>query len=198
MHSRRALPIGIALLWSVVALLPHAAAQQRQGPTSPEVVAELDLLTRTAAPTAPVTLDGDALFQVRGISSYPAEQRAAAIAGRIKALAQDHRFNPEALRIVDTPASTNIMAGGVLIMGVFDADANIEGGLERQELALMYAQRIRSAIATYRHERSRPFLIAQAVRAAAATVVVLPLVALVWWLGRWGETVIERRYRQRI
>jgi hypothetical protein len=48
---------------------------------------------------------------VRGISSYPAEQRAEAIAARIKALAQDRGLNPDAVTVVETPVSTNIIAG---------------------------------------------------------------------------------------
>ena len=37
--------------------------------------------------SAPVVIDGDVLFRVRGTSAFPAEKRAAAIAGRIEALA---------------------------------------------------------------------------------------------------------------
>jgi small-conductance mechanosensitive channel len=135
---------------------------------------------------------------VRGISSYPAEQRAEAIAARIKALAQDRGLNPEAVTVVETPFTTNIMAGRRLIMGVYDSDASMEGGLSREALAPLYATRIRDAIQTYRQERSRSFLMTRGLRGLAATAVAVLLGALIWWLGRRVEAAVESRYRRRI
>jgi small-conductance mechanosensitive channel len=198
MQNRSLLLLAVALFACAEIVAADAVAQQQQVQAPPEVVGETDLLTRAAGQTAPVTLDGDTLFRVRGISSYPASQRAAAIAARIEALAQERDFSPEAIKVVETPASTNIMAGRSLVMGVFDADASVEGGLERQVLASLYVDRIRRAVAIYRLERSRPFLMAQALRGVVATAVAVLLAALIWWLGRWMEATVERRYRRRL
>ena len=68
--------------------LPAIAAQER---ASESAAAELEAET---APTTPVELDGRRLFQVRGVSAYPAEQRAERIKNRIEALARNPDFGP--------------------------------------------------------------------------------------------------------
>jgi hypothetical protein len=61
-----------------------AAAQPGGGAGSVAVVPlEAELLS-----SAPVVIDGQVLFRVRGVSVFPAPVGAAAIAGRIEALAK--------------------------------------------------------------------------------------------------------------
>src|SRR5215469_8452926 len=73
--------------------------------------------------TAPVSIDGRVLFRVRGVTAFPAAERAAAIAARIRALAGDDNIPASDLRLVESDHSTDIVAGNTIIMGVFDADA---------------------------------------------------------------------------
>ena len=47
---------------------------------------------------APVTVDGNVLFYVRGTTSYPADERARAISKRIIKVAADRTFNPDSLK----------------------------------------------------------------------------------------------------
>jgi hypothetical protein len=51
--------------------------------------------------TAPVELDGVALFRVRGVTSYPAETRARLIRDRIIAVADNSSVAADSIRAVD-------------------------------------------------------------------------------------------------
>jgi hypothetical protein len=87
-------------------------------------------------PTAPVIIDGRLLFRVRGVTAFPATQRARAIGDRIRTLARDETQPVSALHLVEAEHSTGILAGDQFIMSVFNADARIErGGLARRVIA---------------------------------------------------------------
>ena len=104
--------------------------------------------------TAPVVIDGRVLFRLRGVTAFPAADRAAAIAQRIRAVAEDGAIPPSALRLVANEHWTEIVAGENKIMGVFDADAAAEApGLSRQALAQIYLKNVSSALQQYRAER---------------------------------------------
>src|SRR3954452_21747030 len=63
------------------------------------------------APTSPVVVDGVTLFQVRGVSVYPAAQLPAAIAPRIEALPVDRRVPVDSLLVRDEPLGSLLAAG---------------------------------------------------------------------------------------
>ena len=71
--------------------------------------------------TAPVVVDGDTLFMVRGVSAFPAERRAVEIAGRIRDFAADRSLPVDSLRIEDTPLGTRVTASGRTLFAVMDA-----------------------------------------------------------------------------
>ena len=86
-HHRR-----VALLLVMAVLLGPArlgAQESDAAPASEPVV-------------APVILDGDTLFSVRGISSFPAERRAARIADAIRTFAADRDVPVETLAVEET------------------------------------------------------------------------------------------------
>jgi small-conductance mechanosensitive channel len=147
--------------------------------------------------TAPVVIDDTVLFRVRGTTSYPAEKRAAAIAGRIRELAADRAVAPDALRPVETPIGTAIEANTHRVMQVIDADAQRES-VDRKVLVEIVIGTIRKAVIDYRQARSREALIGGAVRAGVATLILAGLVALVIWLSRLANPALERIYRQRV
>jgi hypothetical protein len=62
---------------------------------------------------APVRIDGRTLFQVRGVSAYPAAERAQAIVGRIKDVASDSSVSSNSLR--RRRASTQLTYGRAII-----------------------------------------------------------------------------------
>jgi len=165
-------------LWVVVVAVVAAVAPlyaQEQDGAAETVTA--------AVPTAPVEVDGTTLFTVRGISSYPAEERAAAIADKILQVARNPEVDPASLTLVEEESVTWIQAGTTRITAVVDADARLEG-VKRHELALVVLGRIRHAIVQYRLQRTGPVLLANGVRALAATAVLAAALALLLWLRR--------------
>ena len=103
-----------------------------------------------AVTQAPVTVNGNTLFLVQGVLSFPAEARAAAITRRIKDLSKNVMFKPEVSLVADAEGTTDIMAGDLVVMSVTNLDAKL-AGTSRQELGKEYAGRIRSALSALRH-----------------------------------------------
>lgn len=139
--------------------------------------------------TAPVVIDGNTLFMVRGISSFPAEKRAEAIAERIRAVAADPAFSPEALQVEEGDGFSIIKAGDQMLVRVGSADAEMEE-IDRFSLSRIMQGRIGEAIVSWRSDREPQRLQRNGLISFGATVaLVLALAA-----GRW----IYRRLRQRI
>ena len=105
-----------------------------------------------AETTAAVVLDGYTLFQVRGARSYPAERRAGEIADRIARVAADRSMPVDSLKIRETPVASLVLAEDRLLLGVLDADAELEG-VNRQVLAEGFRRRIVEAVRQFRRER---------------------------------------------
>jgi hypothetical protein len=74
----------IVVAFAALILLARVVAAEESTPAS---VSGVESETHDAY--APVTLDGQPLFRVHGISGYPAERRAQAISERVAALAAD-------------------------------------------------------------------------------------------------------------
>jgi len=145
--------------------------------------------------TAFVEIDGEKLFQVRGIEAIPAAARAGRIAENIKALARDRTFRPETLRVEKLSTHTNILNGSTPVMAVTDPDAEIEG-LDRSLLVDTYNDRIRRAVVEYRQARTSATLAASAGRAALGIVIAAAVLGLVLWLLRRGEAACDRGFHR--
>ena len=167
----------------------HGQAGGREGASGPEAEAE--------RPTAVVTLDGRALFRVRGFSAYPAQERAEAIAKRIVAIANDATVSPGSLRAVEAEHATNILAGDRVIMAVTDADVSLEG-VSRPLLAKAFLLRIAEAMTAYRQDRSPRQLLTNTGYALGATVVLGIVLLLLHRLFRWVDAVAEKRLKSRV
>jgi small-conductance mechanosensitive channel len=162
----------------------------------PPAAADLGQLEQDV-PTAPVSVDGVTILRVRGVSSYPADQRASTIAARIREIAAKPAIEPDTLHIEETELSSRILADRQPVMNVYDADAKIEG-VPRQVLASLYLSQIRSAIVSYRSDRSVPSLERSGVAAVSASAVFAVLVVAIIWLRRKLDALLDSRYRQRI
>ena len=180
-----------------VALLGLLAVPASAQQTSPAPAGIDFAQLEQESPTAFVLIDGVAIMRVRGMSSYPAEQRAATIANRIREAAENPTFQPDALRIEETEISSQILADRQLVMNVYDADAKVEA-MSRQVVANLYIGRIRSAIVSYRADRSAPALQRAGVAAAIATLVFAVAVVAAIWLRRKLDALLDSRYRQKI
>ncbi|MCJ7784372.1 MAG: hypothetical protein MUP41_10595, partial [Desulfobacterales bacterium] len=77
--------------------------------------------TQEAIPQGyPVMLGDQVLFYVHGIKATPGNERAAAISGRIKRLAEDYTFSADSIMVADEEFSTDIITTDRIIMSVFD------------------------------------------------------------------------------
>ena len=147
--------------------------------------------------TAPVEVDGQVLFRVRGASSLPADARAARVSNRIEAAAADPTIRPEELFIRDVDGIAWIMARDQRLVGVIDADARLEQ-LTRAELAEAHLSRIRAAISDYREAR-QPEAIRRDLRdAIGATAVFVAAVVVLILLARWLRRRLSRWVQGRV
>jgi small-conductance mechanosensitive channel len=183
------LALCLALALAFVPLVSHAQPE----PGAPAEPSGADLL----AETTPVVIDGEHLFSVRGISSYPAEVRAEMISRRVREVARDISIGLTAMRVQDGERDTRILVGERPVMTVVDADAELEG-IDRQLLAQVYLDKIRGAIASYRAARARDLLLRSAWRAAAATVLAVVTLFVLRRFFRRLRATVERRYRARV
>jgi small-conductance mechanosensitive channel len=191
-HARRQLP---KLLLSCLLLLAWIGAAAQDG--TPTVDATPAATPSSTHERAAVTLDGVTLFQVRGITAYPAERRARDIGERIRAIAADPSVPVESLRMVEAEDRANILVGERPVMGVFDADAASEG-ISRQILAEAFRKRIAAAIAAYRSDRSPDVLLVHTLYALGATLAVAVLLFALRRAYRWLDAVASRRLAARI
>jgi small-conductance mechanosensitive channel len=164
------------------------AAQPPAKPSAEDAAVEV--------PTAPVVLDGQTLFEVRGYAGLSAAERARAIADRIAAFARTDA-PPDSLAVAESDHYAQIMAGSIRIMGVLDADAGLEG-LGRAVLAQAYLMQIRKAVQRYRQDRSRDVLVSSAGWALAGTVAFAAVFVAAYWTYRRVRAFVERRYRARV
>jgi small-conductance mechanosensitive channel len=178
----RALVVAIFML-----PLASMAAAPPASPAAPEPAAAIE--------RAPVVIDGETLFQLRGISSFPAKERVEIVAEKIRAVARDPSVPVSDLRVVDLDDRTNILAGDRRIISLLDVDALAEQIDRRQALAELYVVKIARAIERYRHERSATYLGTQAAHTAIVLGLLVALLFAFRWFFRWAERRIERHFQ---
>ena len=183
--------LAVALLFAAPVLAQAPPAPD--GPSGAAAGPEADL----ALATAPVLLDGEALFRVRGTSTYPAEERARRIAGRIEEVARTASLAPEAVQAVPADELVNIAAGDRFLVAVTDADARLEG-ISRGLLARLYVERIQGGLRAYRQARQPQVLLRGGQRALFATALLGLAVLALRWAFRRLEGRVSRLYEQKI
>ena len=140
---------GLLLLTALlffVAFNSISAAQTTQQVVEEEQAAESEI------DVAPVTVDGEDLFMVVGVSAHPAEERAPDIALRIVEVAEKGRGTPN-LRIQRTEFGPAVYIDGIYITTVTQVDEEFEG-LDAPTLAKRVGERIKKEILAYRERRS--------------------------------------------
>jgi small-conductance mechanosensitive channel len=177
------------LLLAVIAALTAVGRVQAQGSASSAAADEIR--------TAPVEIDGAVLFRLRGVSSFPAEERAAAVSQRIAAAASNPGVSIDSLRVIENENTSDIAAGDQPLLRVVDADAALEQ-IGRRELAFTHLGRVRQAIIDYREARTPAALRRAANRTAIATALLLVGIWLVLWFWRRLDAFLTRRLEARI
>ncbi|BDC45832.1 mechanosensitive ion channel family protein [Paraburkholderia terrae] len=174
----------IVAVVAVMLIAPLQAASE-EGRT------EMSPILESALDTAPVEIDGQLLFIVRGVSSFPAVVRAEAIKGRIEKVAADPSFPSDGLNAEVVENVTMIMAGQATLMIVSEADAHLEH-TSRDHLATLHVMRIHQAIDEYRQSRRSEALVRSGLYAAGATVIMTLVIAVLLVLNRWIDKALSK------
>jgi hypothetical protein len=144
----------------------------------------------------PVIVDGNELFQVGGITSYPDKERASVVAGRIKEMASNKSFDPKNLQVTKEGSVTWIKAGDVRVMGLVEVDATREG-VPLDTLIDMVKAKITIAVNKYRDDRVPGTLLINSGYALAFTVVtaflIWGIIRLFAWFNKLGQRKIKAR-----
>src|SRR5262245_26723360 len=102
-HTRVAF---LCLFLSLSLTLPAAAQEPAERQAAADIV------------TDPVEIDGVVLFQVRGVSSLSATERARLIRGRVIAAAKDPAIAPDQLTLVEAPEVSRIQVNGTTLFSM--------------------------------------------------------------------------------
>jgi len=192
--SRAACAVTIqAVTALLVCLLAASPALAQQPPGTADTASHL------STHTAPVIVDGNKLFELRGVSAFPAERRAEETRRRIIEAARNESIRIEDFRVEDSTDHSSIYAGDTRLIRIVDEDAEVEN-LHRSLLATIYLQAITETVVNYRAERAGATLLRNAGFALAATL----LVALLLWglrwvfnkLDAWTERHVKRRVQK--
>jgi len=143
---------------------------------------------------APIIVDGRWVGQLRGVSSYPAEERAQIARDQIVSVARDKDFAIEDLVVINEEDRSLIFAGEEILLSIFDMDADIEK-LDRHLLAEVTRTKIAEVIQAYRDDRSPQLLLTNAAYALALTAIL----ALLFWgvrrffrgLDKWAVAHVQ-------
>lgn len=150
-----------------------------------------------SANAAPVVIDGYELFTLRGITSYPADERATIIRRNIIAAARDTAVTPADVHTVEAAGRTRILAGETPLLSVIDLDGDFEG-VDRRILADTFSGKIAEAIFRYRTDRSRTVLIRHAGFAVGITVLAAFMLWAVVRLSGAARALAHRRLQRRL
>ena len=144
--------------------------------------------------TAPVVIDGVALFRLRGTSSYPASERATDVRTRIVAVARDRTVDPAAIRVEPSEIGQRLTYGdgSANLVTVTEADATLEG-VGEEILAAALLRNVRQAITTYRQMREPERLLRSAGWALGVTGMLIGLLLAGRSLFRRVDATISRR-----
>ncbi len=119
---------------------------------------------------APVVVEGEELFLVRGWSALPAQERAERIETRIVAVAEASDKTTVDVEVQDNEFGLEIDVDGRTVTITTQADADFEQ-IELDVLASLQAEAIAEAILSYRKERTEAARVGSAIAALAWTVV---------------------------
>ena len=154
-----------------------------------EKKAQIDSLRSTAKSYPVYGFFNDTLFVIfNKLGSFSAHDRAEAISDRIKKLAENYRFTPDSLQLVNTETSLDITYGESIIMSVTENDA-IWSIKSKQELAEKYKNTISNAIVAYKGETSITTL---AKEIALALLVLLILVLIIHYYNKFSQWIAKK------
>ncbi|MDA7963355.1 mechanosensitive ion channel domain-containing protein [Ruegeria sp.] len=158
--------------------LTTPSSAQETPPAAPEAETQ-----GSEAFVAPVIVDGDTLFQVRGSSALPAPERAENIQAKIIEVAESSDAQTVEITFEETELGTWILADGERISIVTTADAELDQmGLD--VLSLLHGNAIKQSIEAYRANRTEQARVSGAIEAGGWTLGFILFIVLILWLHR--------------
>ena len=182
--------IMLAIVISLGLAIPaYSQEKQESQPRS----AEQDAVSHVS----PVTVDGHVLFYIKGIKSFPSEERAALIARRIVRVASDLSIPVDSVKVHAQEDQLKIYAGKEGIMIISSEDAK-EEGIDRTILSMWFQKKIQESIISYRYLRSGPVLVKSMIRASVAAVLLVLTLCILMWLIKRSTRWLENRINEKI
>ncbi len=132
---------------------------------------------------APVIVDGDTLFHLRGSSALPAPERAASVQNKIIEIAEASDAEQVSITFEDSEFGIRIFADGVQVSIVTDADSELEQ-MDLNVLSLLHGDAIKQSIESYRANRTEQARVSGAIEALAWTAGFALFVVVILWLHR--------------
>ncbi|MEX0278558.1 MAG: mechanosensitive ion channel family protein [Ruegeria sp.] len=132
---------------------------------------------------APVIVDGDILFRLRGSSALPAPERAERVQDLIVSVAESSDATDVAITFEETDLGVWILADGQRVSIVTEADSELDQ-MEVSVLSLLHGDAIQEAILAYRANRTDEARVSGAIEAAAWTIGFVVFVLAILWLHR--------------
>ena len=176
--------------------VPAQPAAAEQAPVLP-----LPIAVDVPRPRPAMVIAGDhQLFPITAAlgPASPAD-RASALSRKLAQMIRDPFAKPNDILEVENENGTDIVAGDVLLTRVTDQDSDFDAiGRSRQALAAAHVQDLRRAMLTVRDENSSRSLSLGALKAGAATLVLLIMLLLLRLIFRFLYLKIDTRAGQRI
>ncbi|WP_170354560.1 mechanosensitive ion channel family protein [Ruegeria lacuscaerulensis] len=175
------LKLGLLLQILVTTVWVCLCAAPASGQETVEVPVENEEQSETFK--APVIVDGDTLFFLRGSSALPASERAEAVQEKIIEAAEASDSLEVTITYEDTELGTRILVDGLSVSVVTVADAELEQ-IELEVLGFLHGEAIEQAIQAYRSNRTDQARVSGAIEATAWTIGFAIFVAIILWLHR--------------
>ncbi|MGI9367761.1 MAG: mechanosensitive ion channel family protein [Ruegeria sp.] len=132
---------------------------------------------------APVIVDGDTLFYLRGSSALPAPERVARVQDQIIEIAEASKDGNVDITFQVSDVGTEILANGTFVSIVTEADAELDQ-MDVRVLTLLHGDAIHDAIVAYRANRSEEARVSGAIEAVFWTFGFALIVTTILWLNR--------------
>ncbi len=132
---------------------------------------------------APVIIDGDVLFQVRGSSALPAPERAEEVQDKIIEIAEASDASEVTISFEETEFGTWVLVDGERVSIVTEADAELDQ-MELSVVSVLHGNAIKQAIEAYRLNRTEQARVSGAIEAAAWTLGFVVFIVVILWLHR--------------
>lgn len=147
--------------------------------------------------TAPVMIDGEALFHVAGTNSYPAQARADEVAERIKTVARDRALSPDDISLRELDERIDVYVANHRIVVLYPVDASAEG-VALPELAQAVSERLKDSLLSFREQRTDRYLLFATLKSLGALVLCVGgILVTVWAFRRWHR-YLEERFKERV